>query len=155
MKTKILKITIIFLCLTVSFSACNKQEHVDSKINIEMEEIINENLSTLQFNCSTEKAIYPSCSYYIKYEYNKTSNNINITFKEVVEPEIGVALPGFAHAYINLGILDNGTYLLTLNNGRTKRKGELIVSSDSYKINFKNNNKFKFKNKSLIKNKPI
>ena len=146
MKRYILIFTTFLLIFIGSFSACRKD--IDSKINIRIEKMIED---TLLFYCHTEE-IYPCSNYSIKYEYKQTSNNIYIIFKEIIKWDACATAFGPARACINLGVLENGTYNLYIQNGNIKHKGELTVSSDSYKINFRNNNKIKFINKYLNKN---
>ena len=58
---------------------------------------------------------------------------------------------GPATAYVDLGTLFDGTYRLNLYNGDAMRSGELVVSSENYKINIINDSIFYFGNTSLIR----
>ena len=122
---------------------------VDSKINIRMVEIFDKSPRTLQLHCSTTK-MYSSGSNPIYMVSQQSSNNIDISFKGVLP--IGMTADiGPAKATINLGALNTGTYNLNLYNGDIKHTGELVVSSDSYKINFPENSDFHFTNTPLNK----
>jgi hypothetical protein len=124
---------------------------VDSKISIRMVEISDISPRTLQFYCSTAM-VYPCVNYPIYAVHQQSSNSIDISFKGVIE-NIGICLTaiGPATTVIDLGTLSNGTYILNLHNGDVTHTGELIVSSDSYKINFADNSDFHFTNTPLNK----
>ena len=123
--------------------------NVDSKINIRLVEIYDKSPRTLQLRFATEK-MYPCANYPIIVSSQQLSNNIDISFKGVVN-NIGICLTaiGPATATINLGALSNGTYNLNFYNGNVKHTGKLIISSDSYAINFANNELFNFTNAPL------
>jgi len=155
MKVNSLNLTIFFLILAGSFSSCNKQEQrnislIDSEINLRMVETFDVSPRTLQFHCSTTKT-YPCCNYPIYAVNRQTSNIIDISFEGVIETDICATALGPATAIIDLGTLSNGTYRLNLQNGKYKRTGEIIVSSDSYKVNFSSNSAFCFTNTPLNK----
>jgi hypothetical protein len=151
MRTNILNLAAFLLILSVSFSACTKGEidfdsvdvNVDSEINFRMVEIFDKSPRTFQFQCFTEK-IYSCCAPPIYVVTQQSSNNIDISFKGVIQPEFGIAATGPATAYIDLGALSNGMYHLTLHNGVVKQTGKLVVSSDSYRVNFDNKSAFRF-----------
>jgi len=122
---------------------------VDSDINIRMVEVFDVSPRTLQLHCSTTK-IYSSGSNPIYVVCQQSSNNIDISFKGVAP--IGITADiGPARATIDLGALSNGTYRLNLYNGDLKHTGELIVSSDNYKVNFVDQPEFRFTNSPLNK----
>ncbi|MCL2413603.1 MAG: hypothetical protein FWC98_05660 [Bacteroidales bacterium] len=125
--------------------------YVDSEINIRLVETYHTSPRTLQFFCYTTK-IYPCINFPIMLELNQESNNINVVFKGVPE-DIGICLTaiGPATTLINLGSLNIGTHRLQFQNGNTIHTGELIVTTDSYKINFPNNPDFRFTNTPLNK----
>jgi hypothetical protein len=122
--------------------------NVDSKINISMVEAFTESPRTFQLNCWTER-IYSGGGYRLHVAYSQSSNSIDISFKGVSEPNGGTAEPFPAAAYINFGSLNEGTYRLNLYNGNVKYTGELIVTSDSYTVNFDANSVFGFTHSSL------
>ena len=150
MKTNILNLTAFLLILSGCFSACSKGEYgnVDSEINIRMVEIYDKSPRTFHLHCFTEK-IYPCVNYPIIVVSQQSSNNIDISFKEVIETNLCATALGPATAYIDLGALSNGTYNLNLHNGVMKQTGKLVVSSDNYKVDFGNNPAFRFTNTIL------
>jgi hypothetical protein len=151
MNTNVFKITTIALTLAIATIGCDKATEtngeIDSEINITMME---HSSGTLQLYFSTTK-IYPCCNYPIDLSWKKSSNTIDISFKGVIETDFCLTALGPATATIDLGTLSNGTYQLSFFNGSVKHSGELIVSSDSYKINFVNNSNFHFTNMPLNK----
>ena len=151
MNTKILKITAVLLI--VAIVGCEKNEmhkSVDSEINIRMVEIFDNSPRTLQMHFSTTK-IYPCCNYPIDLSWKKTSNSIEISFNGVIETDLCLTALGPATAIIDFGTLGNGTYQLIFQNGEVKYSGQLVVSSDSYKVNFGSNSEFSFANALLNK----
>jgi len=154
MKTNIINLTAFLLILVGSFSSCRKQERriisaIDSEVNIRMVETL-DSPRKVQFYCSTTKT-YPCCNYPIYVVSRKSSNNIDISFKGVVETDICLTALGTASAIIDLGALSNGTYRLNLQNENVKHTGELFVSSESYKIILPDNPDFLFTNTPLNK----
>ena len=123
---------------------------VDSMINIRVMATIEGASRNLQFYCSTAK-IYPCCNYPILVEKTQSLNNIDIAFNGVLETEFCLTAIGPATAIVNLGELSNGTYNLNLFNGDRKCTGELIVTSDSYEVNFAEDGTFLFTNTPLNK----
>jgi hypothetical protein len=155
MNTNILKITAIMLLLAVTIIGCDNKniethQGVDSEINIRMVERFDKYPRTLQMDFWTTK-IYPCFNFPIILSWQKSSNVIDITFKEVIDPGICLTALGPARAVIDLGVLSNGTYQLNFQNGKIKHSGELIVSSDSYTISFPANSAFNFTNSPLNK----
>jgi hypothetical protein len=120
----------------------------DAGINIRMVEIFDKSPRTFQFHCSTKK-IYPCCNYPIVVERQQSSNSIDISFKGIIESDLCLTALGPATAIIDLGALSDGIYNLNLYYGKVKRTGNLVVSSDSYKINFHDNSVFSFTHKEL------
>ena len=123
---------------------------IDSKINIRMTETIDTSPRTFQLNCSTTK-IYPHTGYPLIVAHQLSTNNIDLSFKGVVEGSPGFAVLSPANATINLGAINSGTYNLNLYNGNVKRKAKLIISADSYEISLDNNSHFQFTNTTLNK----
>ena len=153
MKTKVLNFTAFMLILVVYSTSCSKQGQgnispIDSAINIRMVETFDKSPRTVQLYCSTTK-IYPCCNYSINVEHRQSSNVIDISFKNVIEHDFCLTALGPASAVIDLGALSNGTYRLNLNIGSVRRTGELVVTSDSYKVNIANNKAFRFTNTPL------
>ena len=153
MKTKVLKFAAFILILAGSFFSCNKQgqgsiSSIDSVINIRMVETFNISPRTVQFYCSTSKT-YPCCNYSINVEHQRLSNVIDISFKNIIEHDICLTALGTATAVIDLGALSNGTYRLNFHNGNVRHIGELIVTSERYKINISDNPAFRFTNTPL------
>jgi len=103
-------------------------------------------LKALQFSCQTER-IYGS-PYPLIVEHKLSPGNIDISFFGVKTDGINLCMWGFAGATIYLGVLDDGTYNLTLSNPLSNRMtthtGKLTVSSGSYKIDFEDNPDFIF-----------
>ena len=155
MNTNILNITAFLMILAGSLLSCNKQgeeniSRIDSKINIRMVETITASPRTLQFYCVTTRN-YPCYNYPIYVESLQSSNIIDISFKGVIENDLCFTAIGPATAVIDLGALSNGKYRLNLSNGKVKRSGELIVSSDGYTVNFGKNSGISFSNTPLYK----
>ena len=156
MKTNILNI-IAFLIFAGSFPSCGEKGYgrfhdidanVDSEIHIRMAEIYDISPRTLQLYCSTT-TIYPCSNYPIYVVSKQSSNTIDISFKGVIATDFCLTAIGPATAIIDLGTLSNGRYRLNLYNGAIKQSGELIVSRDSYMINFAKKNAFHFTNARL------
>jgi len=151
MNTNVFKISAIMLILSVATVGCDKTVKQRSKIDTQIEITMMESSSkALQIYFSTTK-IYPCCNYPIDVSWKKSSNIIDITFKGVIETDICLTALGPATAMIDLGEFKNGTYQLNFHNEHVKQSGELIVSSDSYKINFKENSLVHFTNIPLNK----
>ena len=147
MKKNTFKLAIVLLLLVVSCFCCKKDTstNIDSKINITMVESSDTPLPTLIFVCRTVK-IY---SYYhdIIFNCQQSLDNIDIQFLSIEQNPLPASNP--AEAVINLGTLNNGTYHLNIYVGKVKYKGKLIVSSESYSVNFKNNSIIHFTNSTL------
>ena len=151
MNTNIFKISAIMLILSVATIGCDKTIKQRSKIDTQIEITMMESSSkALQLYFSTTK-IYPCCNYPIDVSWKNSSNIIDITFKGIIETDICLTAIGPATAMIDLGEFKNGTYQLNFHNEHVKQSGELIVSSDSYKINFKENSLVHFTNIPLNK----
>jgi len=151
MNTDFLKVMTIVLMLAVAITGCDKAAETVSKMDSEITIAMSESsLRTLQLYLSTTK-IYPCCNYPIDLSWKKSSNTIDISVKGVIETDICLTALGPATATIDLGALSNGTYLLNFHIGNLKRSGELIVSSDSYKMNLVDNPNFRFTNTPLNK----
>jgi hypothetical protein len=152
MKT-FLKFTVLSAVLLGLFTSCNETEsgYVESEINIRMVEMYNTSPRTLWLFCYTTK-IFPCINFPILFDLNQNSNEINIVFRGVPE-DIGICLTavGPARTSIDLGTLGQGTFRLNIQNGETRHAGELIVSADSYEINFPNNPDLRFTNTPLNK----
>ena len=144
------------LILAGFFSSCNRTADyeiidIDSGINIKMVEIFDESPRRLELHCATMRS-YPNLCYGLNGEHRLSSNSIDITFKNIIRRK-GMCLDaiGTADARINLGAISSGTFSLNLTlHGETYR-GELIVSSESYQINFNDNSDFQFSNNPLRK----
>ena len=157
---------IISLILTGTTLSCNKTDDdtysaIDSAIRIDMMEVIDARtagavvkpLRVLELHCSTERS-YPC--HYIDVKYQQASNNtIDIVFKGVVRypgvcipPDIAFDTP-YASTTVQLLALSNGVYNLNLSIGKVKHKGKLIVSSDSYRVDFNANSPFNFDSTTL------
>ena len=107
---------------------------VDSKIHISPVERYETSPRTFHLHCATEKS-YSSGSNPIIVTKEQSANVIDISFKGVAE--IGMTTDiGPARAYIDLGALPEGTYTLNFYNGDVKQTGRLVVSTDSYAIEF-------------------
>lgn len=144
---------VAIVAASVVFSSCDKDSgtNVDSEINIKMVESLDIFPRTLLLHCSTTK-IYPCLDYSIYVTCQQSSKNIDISFKGVSEPPgICRTQPWPATTVIDLGTLSNGTYLINIDNGDVKVKGNLIVSSDSYTVNVVNKSSLSFINTPLNK----
>ena len=151
MNTNVFKIMTIVLMLSLAITGCDKDNETVSNIDSEIVITMKESSSrTLQLYLSTTK-IYPCCNFPIDLSWKKSSNIIDISIKGVIGTDFCLTALGPATATIDLGLLSNGTYLLHFHNGHLKRSGELIVSSNSYKINFVDNPNFHFTNTPLNK----
>ena len=141
----------IVLMLSLVLTGCNKATETVSNIDSEIVITMNESSSrTLQLYLSTTK-IYPCCNYPIDLSWKSSSNIIDVSVKGVIETDFCFTALGPATMSIDLGVLSNGTYLLNFHDGHLKRSGELIVSSNSFKINFVDNPIFRFPNTPLNK----
>jgi hypothetical protein len=127
MNSRAIKSTIVMLSLLLWSAGCGKDNemnnneinseefcscvnvNVDSEINIRMVEIFDKSPRTFQFQCFTEK-IYPCVNYPIIVVSQQSSNNIDISFKGVIETDFCFTALGPASAYIYLGTLNNGMY---------------------------------------------
>jgi len=128
-----------------AMASCNRGDlgayvDIDSTIDIRLS-----HQKTLQFYCQTEQ-IYPYGNYSIDIENQQTSNSIDISFKRVIVPNIGMGRESPASAIIDLGTLSNGVYNLNLSVGETARTVELTVSSDGYTVNIEDSSIFNFTN---------
>ena len=151
MNTNVFKMATIVLMLSVATAGCDKTIETKSKIDSEIDITMMENSSgALQLYFSTTE-IYPCCNWSIDLSWKKSSNNIDITFKSIIKPDICLTALGPATAMIDLGVLNNGIYQLNFYNEHVKQSGELVVSSDSYKINFADNSLVHFRNIPLNK----
>jgi len=136
-------------------ASCNRKDlsiylDIDSKINISMVEILGHSQKTLQFSCRTEQ-LYTCNNSHFDIVYRQSSNSIDISFKGIIIPVNCSTLAGPAFATIDLGALSNGVYNLNLSVGEVTHTGELIVSSDSYRVNYDDNPAFNFSNSPFNK----
>ena len=139
------------------FSSCNRTadyeiSDIDSRINIEMMEILDVSTRRLELHCSTART-YPQTCYGIAYELKQSSNNIDIKYKHIVfNKRCWGDQVGVADCIINLGMLSPGTYRLNLSiRDDIKYQGELIVTPDDFQINNIENSEFSFTNNPLGK----
>ena len=123
---------------------------IDSEINIRMVERFDNYPRTLQMRFGTTR-IYPCVNFPIILSWQKSSNVIDVVFEYVMVTDLCLTALGPATAIIDFGTLSNGTYQLNFQNGEIRYSGELIVSSDSYTINFPANSAFNFRNSPLNK----
>lgn len=151
MNTNVFKILAIMLMLSVTITGCDRTVKNRSKIDSEIAITMMESSSqALQLYFATTKE-YPCCNFPIDLSWKKSLNTIDITFKGVFETGLCLTAIGPATAMIDLGVFNNGTYQLNFYNENVKQSGELIVSSNSYKINFVDNSLVYFRNIPLNK----
>ncbi|MCL2413872.1 MAG: hypothetical protein FWC94_01275 [Bacteroidales bacterium] len=138
------KILFTIAIISLLLAGCDKESNngIDSEINITMMEDLS---GAIQLYFSTTK-IYPCMNYWIDLSWKRSSNNIDVTFKGVISPGVCLRALGPATETLNLGVLNNGTYQLSFYNRDERQSGELIVSSEGYRINFANNSLVHFRN---------
>ena len=108
----------------------------NAEINIQMVEAYD---GTLSFICQTKRKYGNTC-YYMDAEYEHSASNIDIALKGVIFKGNTCGLvETSASAVIDLGMLNNGTYNIDISVGAKKFTGKLVVSSDSYEVNFEDN----------------
>jgi hypothetical protein len=164
MKQNFFRLTVILLILAGVITACGKKDDKvtdniftfidfdpNAEISIAMVDIYYESSRILQLICQTKRQ-YPNTCYWMDVEYGPASSVINIELKGVINGGnvCGLA-PTNAQAVINLKALENGTYNLNITVGEKKFTGELVVTTDSYKVNINDNPEFYFVNASLNK----
>lgn len=107
---------------------------IDSNINIKMLETVDSTKRTLKLYCSTEKE-YNCSNFGIINTINQPSNKIEIDFNGITVPDFCLTSLGPARTTIDIGTLSNGTYDLDIKVENEKSAGQLIVTSEYYKIN--------------------
>jgi len=137
-------ITIFFLAF-LSILGCKKpSKKLDEQINIKMLESVEYgNHGNLIFSCATVKD-YSCGGCLLQGGVVKNGNNITIGFTDVLVPTNCIQEPGPATTQLNLGNLDNGSYMLTINNGDKQSTATLVVTDDSYSISFSTRNDVDF-----------
>lgn len=116
-----------------------------------MEEVFDTSSRTFRMHFSTTE-IYPCCNYPIDLSWQQRSANvIDVIFKGVIDTNVCLAALGPATATIDFGSLSNGVYQLNFQNGEIRSSGKLVVSSDSYTVNFSANPIVRFTNSPLNK----
>lgn len=133
------KLYLMALLFAGSFSACEKSEissGFETAININMFEVLDAgNGRNFQLRLSTAK-IYPCVNYYIKHSVVKEGKEISIKVEEIVAPGICLTALGPAGASIDLGVLEHGTYALTVEIGQVVNRGTLVVDEPKYTLHF-------------------
>jgi len=134
--------------------SCNRKNFgayldIDSEINIKMIEVLGQH-KKLQLDVQTERS-YTCDHYYIDIVHRQSLNSIDISFERIIIPDDCKAILKPASATIDLGPLSDGVYNLNLSVGEVTHTGELIVSSDSYRVDFEDNPAFNFTNTSFNK----
>lgn len=141
------------ILLLVILWGCQKDysmEVIDSDIEIKMRETLDSTKRTLQFYCSTER-IYNCSNYGISNTFSKSSDNIDIDFREILIYDMCLTSLGPATTLIDLGALSNGTYNLNIKVERKRNEGQLIVTSDHYAISINNQKQLKISNTPLYR----
>lgn len=149
------KTRFIWGILLLAIVSCIKEESkyenllpIDSGVNIRLIETFNTSPRTLHLYCSTEK-IYGCYNFPIIAESRQSSNAIDISFQGIIQSDFCQTALGPATTTVDLGALNVGTYTLRLSVGKVTHTGKLIVSDDSYKVDFDDNSAFAFSNPRL------
>lgn len=107
---------------------------IDSKILIEMWEVLDPDLRTLEFRCATEK-IYGCCNWLLVYhQLHNAPDRICIEFVEIFIPWICLTMLGPATADINLGRFWPNTYPLFIVVNGDSLHAELKVTEGAYTV---------------------
>jgi len=143
----------IIIILVFFIVSCNKDssnEKITSDINIEMREKIDSTSRTFQFICKTQEE-YPCCNYQIGNSFIKNSDRVEINFDGIIKPEVCLTAIGPATTTLDFGAISNGTYDLEINTEGKKSTGQLIITSDYYKIDLDKERKIQINYSTLQK----
>ena len=146
MYERLLKFALILLCL-MAIIGCDSVVHkeVETYINFcLLEELPSRNV---QMYFETVR-VYGHCDNTIDLSWRQTSKGFDITFKGVIENNMLPAI-GPATTTIDLGVLNTGTYQLSLRNEHVVLLGELFVFSDKFTIVINSNPAFNILNSPL------
>lgn len=144
MKNSILISAILLLCV----ASCKKDNNkgFDDKLVIEPMEAIA--FKDFALNCETEKVYNGTMT--ISSSMSKNGNNIVINFNGVPFSS-DFPVPGPARGSAGLGVLANGNYTVTINNGKKQSNGTLAVTDESYTLAFDKLNDISFKHTKLYR----
>lgn len=132
---------LLTICAVLGLFACEKDDSllksnpIDSKINIEVREVLRSDSRSLTLNCFTEK-IYPSGGFGINTTKKTSSTGSAITFESIFTPDYGYALSSPAGTVVDLAVVPNGVYDIELNNANLKNKGKLKVTDTNISLVF-------------------
>ncbi len=137
--------TLVIFILSVLIFACDKKNDdllkknaIDSTIKIDTREYLD--TRQLVLFCQTERK-YPCFNYPIQKTQNfNASNQLSITFTNIIETDICLTAFGPATTTVDLSNLTNGQYVLELNNASIKNKGILKISDSAISLDFNNQN---------------
>jgi hypothetical protein len=122
-------------------AACQKNDDylpavVDIPIafQVKMQEKLQPGPRPLQFQLSSMEAL--DCeNYTIAYDYERKGQRLNLTLTDFALADPCIAGEGFASTLLDLGVLQPGSYPLTISLRNTiKNKGTLTVSDDLYSL---------------------
>ena len=101
---------------------------------IKMQEKLQAGPRPLQFQISSMEAL--DCeNYTIAYDYDRKGQRLNLILTDFALADPCIAGEGFALTLLDLGILQPGSYPLTISLRNTiKNKGTLTVTEDSYSV---------------------
>ena len=120
--------TILYLSvLFFLFSSCNKDfesQNIDSDLFVSAGIVDN----NVRLGVQSEKW-YPTAGHQITYSDKVRKNEINIKFKKINVPAVGLTILDPATCSIDLGKLEDGEYRITFELNEKKTNGKLIIGS--------------------------
>jgi len=148
---------LLLAILITTFFSCKKSGNgsypVDSPVNVQMQQSTQSGgKATFILSCSTGS--YPNGNYTLNYRLSIVANKISVTFSDITaisqKPSIGPSAP--ATAYIDLEVLNNGSYPLSFQIGSNTYQATLVVTDTDYTISYPMPSpNLAFKNTSLKK----
>jgi len=125
--------------LMISFISCKKSGNgtfqIDSPVTIQMQQSTQSGgKATCILSCNTGS--YPDGNYTLKYLLTTAGNNITVAFGDITaistKPSAAASAP--ATAFVDLEVLDNGTYPLSFQIGSNTYRATLGVTDTDYTI---------------------
>lgn len=157
---KIFVITAV--CSLIIFSGCGKNKSVDNdpienpnlpiaenRIEISLFEELGDPVRNFRLGAATEE-IYSCCNFVLLHEREQSGDDIKIDFNGIYVPDICLTALGPASCQIDFGAINNGTYALRFKNEKYST-GQLVVSDESFKIQFSDTTQVVFRNKELLR----
>ncbi len=148
---------LILAIVMITFFSCKKSGNgsypVDSPVNVQMQQSNQSGgKATFILNCSTGS--YPNGNYTLNYRLSIVANKISVTFSDITaisqKPSIGPSAP--ATAYIDLEVLNTGSYPLSFQIGSNTYQATLVVTDTDYTVSCpKPSSNLALKNSSIKK----